>query len=32
LFPSKPHGDTKVRMMEMVVDVHRLSEVGSELL
>jgi hypothetical protein len=29
----EPHGDTKVRiMMEMLVDVHRLSEVGSELL
>jgi hypothetical protein len=28
-----PHGDTKVRiMMEMIVDVHRLAEVGSELL
>jgi hypothetical protein len=29
----EPHGDTRVRiMMEMVIDVHRLSEVGSELL
>jgi hypothetical protein len=29
----EPHGDTKVRItMEMLVDVHRLSEVGSELL
>ncbi len=30
---TEPHGDTKVRIvMEMIVDVHRLSEVGSELL
>ena len=29
----EPQGDTKVRiMMEMIVDVHRLAEVGSELL
>ena len=29
----EPHGETKVRiMMEMIVDVHRLAEVGSELL
>jgi hypothetical protein len=29
----EPLGDTKVRiMMEMVVDVHRLAEVGSEML
>lgn len=29
----EPHGETKVRIvMEMCVDVHRLSEVGSELL
>ena len=29
----EPVGDTKVRiMMEMVVDVHRLAEVGSEML
>ena len=29
----EPHGETKVRiMMEMIVDVHRLAEVGSDLL
>ena len=29
----EPLGDTKVRiMMEMIVDVHRLAEVGSEML
>jgi hypothetical protein len=29
----EPVGDTKVRiMMEMIVDVHRLAEVGSEML
>ena len=29
----EPHGETKVRiMMEMTVDVHRLAEVGSDLL
>jgi hypothetical protein len=29
----EPSGDTKVRiMMEMIVDVHRLAEVGSEML
>ncbi len=29
----EPHGETKVRiMMEMMVDVHRLAEVGSDLL
>jgi len=29
----EPAGDTKVRiMMEMIADVHRLAEVGSELL
>jgi hypothetical protein len=29
----EPHGETKVRiMMEMIVDVHRLADVGSEML
>lgn len=29
----EPHGETKVRIgMEMIVDVHRLADVGSELL
>jgi hypothetical protein len=29
----EPHGETKVRIvMEMIVDVHRLAEVGSEML
>ena len=29
----EPHGDTKVRiMMEMIIDVHRLADVGSEML
>ena len=29
----EPHGETKVRiLMEMIVDVHRLADVGSEML
>jgi len=29
----EPHGETKVRItMEMIVDVHRLAEVGSDML